>query len=289
MRLLWGDYDPKTDMLARVELVRYLVDEDLEVRTEAMRRLEIDGEDELLPYLRDCLTHPRHLLTSTAADALVRMGDDSVLQHYIDALADPAPEVRQRARWAILEFDDSPPLVRHMQRLLRRRHCDESLVNIDSLEELAILGDERAIPCLIEAFAAAMSDELIAAGAEALGRFGIECDEDTPFEPLRQEWRRRSRNLSGSALTPIYGDGGVRGRKGEHKTAMTEEKTVTVRLEDLCKIADAVRTIMHDLDNGKRKYLHIDIGTVHEVVEKWVSDEDVLAGCGHSHRCRLCR
>ena len=168
MRFLWEDYDPKTDMWARVTLVGYLASDDLELRTEAMRRLEIAGEDELLPYLRDCLTHPHYLLTSAAADVLVRMGDDSVFHHFIDALADPSPQVRQRARWAILEFDDSPPLVRHMQRLLRRQHCDESLVNIDSFEELAKLGDERAIPCLIVAFAAAMSDEVIAAGAKAL-------------------------------------------------------------------------------------------------------------------------
>ena len=289
MRFLWEDYDPKTDMWASVTLVGYLASDDLELRTEAMRRLEIAGEDELLPYLRDCLTHPHYLLTSAAADVLVRMGDDSVFHHFIDALADPSPQVRQRARWAILEFDDSPPLVRHMQRLLRQQHCDESLVNIDSFEELAKLGDERAIPCLIVAFAAAMSDEVIAAGAKALGRFGIECDEDTPFEPLRQEWMRRSRNLLRPALTPIYGDGATQDQEGEHQTTMSEEKTVSVRLEDLCRIADAVRTMMHDLDNGKRKYLHIDIETVHEVVEKWASDDEVLAGCGHSHRCRVCR
>ena len=197
--------------------------------------------------------------------------------------------MRQKARWAILEFDDSPPLVRHMQRLLRRRPCDESLVNIDSFEELAKLGDERAIPCLIEAFADAMSDEVIAAGAKALGRFDIECDEDTPFEPLRQEWRKRRRNLSGPALTPIYGDAVPEGQEGEDATTMSEEKIVRVKLEDLCEIGDSMRTMMHDLDNGKLKYLGIEIGKIHRIVEKWVSDEEVLGGCGHSHRCRVCQ
>ena len=289
MRLFWGDYDPKTDIWTRASLVKYLASEDSEMRTEAMRRLEIAREDELLPYLRECLTHPHYLLRSAAADVLVQMGDDSVLHHFIDALADQAPEVRQKARWAILEFDDAPPLVRHMQRLLRRRYCNESLVNIDSYEELAKLGDERAIPCLIEAFIAAMSDEVIAAGAKALGRFGIECDEDTPFEPLMQEWRRRSRNLSGPALTPIYGGGGPQGRKGERESAMSEEKTVSVSLEDLCEIGDAMSTMMHDLDNGKLKHLEIEIRRIHEIVEKWVSDEEVLGGCGHGHRCRVCQ
>ena len=289
MRLLWGDYDPKTDMWARVELVRYLASEDSDMRTEAMRRLGIDGEGELLPYLRECLTHYHYRLTSAAADALVRMGDDSVLHHFIDVLADSDPMARRKAQTAILEFDDSRPLVRHMQRLLRRQRCDESLVNIDSFEELAKLGDERAIPCLIEAFAGAMSDEVIAAGAKALGRFGIECDEDTPIEPLRQEWQRRSSNLSGPALTPIYGDGAAQGQEGEHQTTMSEEKTVSVGLEDLCEIGDAMSTMMHDLDNGKLKYLEIEIRKIHKIVEKWVSDEDVLGGCGHSHRCRVCQ
>ena len=289
MRLLWGDYDPKTDLWARVELVRYLASEDLDLKTEAMRRLEIHGEDELLPYLKVCLTHYHCRLRSAAADALLQRGDDSVLHHFIDALADQAPEVKQKAQWAILEFDDSPPLVRHMQRLLRRQYRDESLVNIDSFEELAKLGDERAIPCLIEAFAAAMSDEVIAAGEKALGRFGIECDEDTPCEPLRQEWRRRSRNLSGPALTPIYVDGAPEGQEGEDETTMSEEKTVSVRLEDLCEIGDSMSTMMHDLDNGKLKYLEIEIRRIHKIVERWVSDEEVLGSCGHSHRCRVCQ
>ena len=59
------------------------------MRTEAMRRLEIAREDELLPYLKECLTHPHYLLRSAAADVLVQMGDDSVLHHFIDALAGP--------------------------------------------------------------------------------------------------------------------------------------------------------------------------------------------------------
>ena len=289
MRLFWRGYDPRTNMWARVELVRYLDSEDSETRAEAMRRLEIKGEDEILPYLRECLTHNNYLLGPAAADVLVRMGDDSVLRHFVDALADPVSDIRQKARRAILDFDDSPPLVRHMQRLLRRRYCDESLVNIDSFEALADLGDERAIPCLIDAFAAAMSDEMITAGAKALGRFGIECDEDTPIEPLMQQWRRRSGNLSGPALTPIYSDRGHQDRKGEHHTTMCDEKMVSVSLEDLCEIGDAMSTMMHDLDNGKLRYLEIEIRKIHEIVEKWVSDEKTLGNCGHKHRCRVCR
>ena len=146
MRLMWGDYDPKTHALAKAELVSKLVDEDTETMTEAMRRLGIAGEDELLPFLADSLVHFNGHLRSAAARVLVHMGDDSILFHFIDALVDPAHNVSQLAAWAILAFDDSPPLVRHMQRCLRRQHGDESLVNIDSIEALAQLGDERAIP-----------------------------------------------------------------------------------------------------------------------------------------------
>ena len=70
---------------------------------------------------------------------------------------------------------------------------------------------------------------------------------------------------------------------------MIEEKTVSVSLEDLCAIGDAMSTMMHDLDNGKLKYLEIEIREIHKIVEKWVSDEEVLGSCGHSHRCRVCR
>ena len=157
------------------------------------------GEDELLPFLADSLVHFNGHLRSAAARVLVHMGDDSILFHFIDALVDPAHNVSQLAAWAILAFDDSPPLVRHMQRCLRRQHGDESLVNIDSIEALAQLGDERAIPCLIEALNAG-DDRVFEAALKALGTFGVECDENTPIESLRQAWRSRKDNLSGPAV-----------------------------------------------------------------------------------------
>lgn len=70
---------------------------------------------------------------------------------------------------------------------------------------------------------------------------------------------------------------------------MTHEKTVIVSLKDLCEIADAVSTMMHDLDNGKNKHLESEIEKIHLVVERWAVDETVLAGgCHPDHRCRLC-
>ena len=67
------------------------------------------------------------------------------------------------------------------------------------------------------------------------------------------------------------------------------DRMVSVRLEDLCTIADSVATLVNDLDNGKYKYVWIDLEPLHEVVERWVADASVLGGgCHDDHRCDLC-
>ena len=63
---------------------------------------------------------------------------------------------------------------------------------------------------------------------------------------------------------------------------------VSVRLQDLCRLADAMTTMVHDMDNGKTKYLSIELGKIHDVVERWAADEAVLGGGCHVHRCRIC-
>ena len=71
---------------------------------------------------------------------------------------------------------------------------------------------------------------------------------------------------------------------------MNEEEMVNVPLRDLYSIADTVAGMMHDLDNGKRKYLDIDISNIHVITERWAVDETLLGGgCHPDHRCRLCR
>ena len=49
---------------------------------------------------------------------------------------------------------------------------------------------------------------------------------------------------------------------------MEEQRIVGVRLEDLCKIADAVDSMKGDLNNGKWKYLEFEIDSIHEIVRK---------------------
>ena len=72
---------------------------------------------------------------------------------------------------------------------------------------------------------------------------------------------------------------------------MDENKTIGVPLDDLCTIADAVATMMHDLDNGKWKHVATGVERIHAIVEGWAQDESVLGGadCHDDHRCRLCR
>lgn len=70
---------------------------------------------------------------------------------------------------------------------------------------------------------------------------------------------------------------------------MEEQRTVEVRLEDLCTIARAVGTMMGDLNNGKWKHLDAGIAIIHEVTERWANDGAVLGGgCHDDHRCGPC-
>ena len=70
---------------------------------------------------------------------------------------------------------------------------------------------------------------------------------------------------------------------------LEDQRTVEVRLEDLCAIASAVGTIMGNLHNGKWKHLKAEIGIIHEVTERWANDRAVLGGgCHDDHRCGPC-
>ena len=71
---------------------------------------------------------------------------------------------------------------------------------------------------------------------------------------------------------------------------MEGQRTVGVRLEDLCTIAGAVGTVMGDLYNGKWNHLEGEIDIIHEVTERWANDRAVLGGgCHDNHRCGPCR
>ena len=287
-RPVWGSDDPKTNPFAKTEFVALLASEDAEARAEAMRRLEIAGEDELIPFLMDCITHYSPELRSAAARVLTRMGDDSVLFHFMEQLKDRDFQVRYEAKKAILAFEDSRPLIRVMQRYLGLGWDAGLAAHIDSIEALGRLGDERAIPCLIVALYEGNNSARTAA-VDALGRLGSERAESALTALLNRSKSERVRIAARRALTRIKGGKSLVSLKEELRASGNAETVVSVRLEDLCRIADAMGTMVHDLDNGKTKYLRIELAEIHDVVERWVADEEVLGGGCHEHRCRLCR
>ena len=288
MRLVWGNHDPKTNSFAKTELVDLLVSQGAETRAEAMRRLEIAGEDDLIAFLTDCITHYSPELRSAAARALTRMGDDSVLSHFMEQLKDRDFHAMYEAKKAILAFEDSRPLIRYMQRYLDLGWDAGLAARIDTIEALGKLGDERAIPCLIVALYEGDESARIAA-VDALGRLGSERAESALTALLNRSNSESVMTAAIRTIRRIRGDKPLVSLKEQLASSMNEERIVSVRLEDLCRIAEAMGTMVHDLDNGKTKYLRIELAKIHDVVEKWVADEEVLGSGCHEHRCRLCR
>lgn len=67
-----------------------------------------------------------------------------------------------------------------------------------------------------------------------------------------------------------------------------DAKTVRVVHEDLCRVAKSVATMVHDLDNGKHKYVEIELSIMRDTMQKWVADKAVLGGGCHNHQCQKC-
>ena len=74
----------------------------------------------------------------------------------------------------------------------------------------------------------------------------------------------------------------------ERDAEANDTKIVRVVHEDLCRVANSVATMVHDLDNGKHKYVKIEISIMRRVIQKWVEDEAVLGGGCHNHECQKC-
>ena len=106
------------DTYTRADLIDRLASDDPEIRANAMRRLQIGSDDELVLILAGCLLEHHTPVPAAARRVLTALGDDTVIFLLIDRLAD------ERAGWsvarAISEFDDNRPAVRYIQDLVRR-------------------------------------------------------------------------------------------------------------------------------------------------------------------------
>ena len=205
VRLIWGNHDPETNMFAKAELVNLLVSGNGEARTEARRRLNISEEDELLPFLKGCLTYHWDEIRTAAARALTHLGDDTVLFHFVDALEDREFSVRYEAERAILAFEDSRPIVQHIQSYMRNRGERAQPIRIASIEALEELGDERAVPFLIGAIYD-QDRNVRTEAADSLGRLGSERAVPILLWALKRDESPRVVHAAGSALGRIGGD-----------------------------------------------------------------------------------
>ena len=210
MKLLWENSDPETNMFAKTELVALLVSEDPETRTDAMRRLDIAGEDELLSFLSDCLAASYDKLRSAAAHTLTDMGDDSVLFRFIDDFSSADSSVRFDAEWAILAFDDPGQLVRHMQYYMRNQGEEKRGERMDAIEALGELGDERAVAFLIGALYDG-ERKVRAEAASVLGKLGSERAVPALLGRLTGDWDHGVRLSAGWALGDIGGEKALEG------------------------------------------------------------------------------
>ena len=198
----------------KVRVLKEIASEDAETWQNAMRSLTDSNADELLSFLSECLTGYDEELRTAAVRVLTRMGDESVLFSFIDALADPDYHVRYEAERAVLAFEDSRPLIRHMQHFLRHKGLDgERDKRIDAVEALGKLADERAIPFLLGALYDGERNVRTEA-ADVLGRMGDERAVPALVHLVKLDWSDRVVFAAAEALGEIGGEKALEGLTG---------------------------------------------------------------------------
>lgn len=125
------------------------------------------------------------------------------------------------------------------------------------------------------------------AARRVMGEFLEEIPEAPVDEMIDSDTGRRPRSKSSHAGTTDPGRSVI--QTADEEAPADGDRMVSVRLEDLCRIANSVATLMHELDNGKYKNVRIEIDVIHGVVENWATGGSVLGDGCHDHQCRLCR
>ena len=193
------------DWTGRLRLIEELASDDAEFRRNAMRRLQIHGDDEVVPYLVGCLMEYSPGVADAAGRALSAIGDDTAVFHLVDRLSD------QDASWAaaraIGKIYDPRPIVLHIQDLVHRPadFYESYDSRYDAAVTLGKLGDVRAVPALIFA----LRDVEGNVRREAISSLGLLGD-DRAVGPLsgivEDAWDDRDRRRAVGALAAIGSD-----------------------------------------------------------------------------------
>lgn len=202
--------DSVTYRYEKTRVLKEIASEDVETWQNMMQSLSDSDSYELFSFLSECLTDYNEELRSAAAQVLTQMEDDSVLFRFVGALADPDFHVRYEAERAILAFDDSRPLIRHMQHFLRHKGEEKRDGRIDAIEAIGKLGDERALSFLL----GALNDgerNVRAEAADVLGKLGDERAVPALVRLVERDWSRRVIFYAAGALGDIGGEKAIVG------------------------------------------------------------------------------
>ena len=191
------------DTYTRSDLIDELASEDRVTRADAMRQLRIGSDEEIVPYLADCLMERHTPVAAAARRVLAALGDDSAVFALIDLL--PDENVSWSAAQAIGEIDDDRPLVRHVQVLIQREYCGSYDPRLKAARALGELGDRRAVPALVHALRDPernVREEVI----HALGSLGDDRAVGPLSRMLVHAWAERNRFHSVWALARMNTD-----------------------------------------------------------------------------------
>ena len=187
-------------------LIEDLASDDVQVRSNAMRGLDIEDEAQLAPFLIDCLAGYYPKVQAAATHTLSKMdGGDGVFL-VVNALA-ARDMLGYSAARAMQQLDDQRPLIRHIRELVNPEHMwsDDREPRIEATSALARLGDVRAIPALVYALRD-VERNVRAEAADALGELGDDAAVGPLARVLEDDWNYRPQVHAVSALVRIGSD-----------------------------------------------------------------------------------
>ena len=141
------------------DFIPALVDDDEDVRRYARRLLDVDGNEDVSPFLTDLLENDSVSVRRSAAFALGKLGNPMGTDVLVDALGDDDPTVQFKAAEALANLGDG----RALPALVNGLGEEDETVRLRSANLLGVLGDAGAVPHLL----AALKDPSIRVRVEA--------------------------------------------------------------------------------------------------------------------------